>query len=220
MPTPESGESDTGAATGLSPRERLLERWLDALLPQVADHGWTPTSLESAGDAAGLSRDEQAFAAPAGVDDLIEAFLTRGDRSMLAALSGADVSALKIRERVALGVMSWLDAFEDEKPAFRRAVARGVQPWNAGRAGARTWRLADAVWDGAGDTATDYNRYTKRGLLAAVLPTVTLYWLQSDSREATEAFLMRRLTGAMRFGQVAGSVIKPVLNTFSRKRGD
>jgi ubiquinone biosynthesis protein COQ9 len=57
----------------------------------------------------------------------------------------------------------------------------------------------DAIWYAAGDTATDFNFYTKRALLAGVYAATTLCWLEDRSREMeeTHAFLDRRINDIM-----------------------
>jgi ubiquinone biosynthesis protein COQ9 len=61
------------------------------------------------------------------------------------------------------------------------------------------YRTVDAIWYAAGDRSTDFNFYTKRGLLAAVHAATTLYWLddRSEGGADTAAFLDRRLTEVM-----------------------
>ena len=202
MPT-----ADTTEQT-IPPRQELQEQWLDTLLPLIRDMGWTSRSIKIAAEQAGLDAADQALAAPDGVDSLIEAFLARGDRAMLAAIEAADLPTLRVRDRVALAVMAWLDALADHKPAFRRALGRGLMPFRVPKATERTWDLADAVWTGIGDTSTDYNKYTKRGLLASILPPVTLYWLNEDDDEKVRAFLDRRIDTVMRVGGSFGKLLK------------
>ena len=202
MPTAETSHET------LPPRQKLQEQWLNSLLPLVKDMGWTRRSIKLAAEQAGLDAADQALAAPDGADSLIEAFLARGDRAMLAAIEAADLPAMRVRDRVAMSVMAWLDALSDHKPAFRRALGRGIMPFRVPKATERTWDLADAVWTGIGDTSTDYNKYTKRGLLASILPPVTLYWLNEDDDEKVRAFLDRRLDTVMRVGGTFGKVLK------------
>ncbi len=202
MPTAETRQGT------LPPRQKLQEQWLNSLLPLVEDMGWTRRALKAAADQAGLDAADQALAAPDGADSLIEAFLARGDRAMLAAIEAADLPAMRVRDRVAMSVMAWLDALSDHKPAFRRALGRGIMPFRVPKATQRTWDLADAVWTGIGDTSTDHNKYTKRGLLASILPPVTLYWLNQDDDEKVRAFLDRRLDTVMRVGGTFGKVLK------------
>jgi ubiquinone biosynthesis protein COQ9 len=64
----------------------------------------------------------------------------------------------------------------------------------------RGWyKTVDAIWRAAGDKSTDFNFYTKRGLLAAVYGATMLYWLDDRSPDCvdTDAFLERRLSDAM-----------------------
>ena len=63
------------------------------------------------------------------------------------------------------------------------------------------YRTVDAMWRAAGDTSTDFNFYTKRGILAGRL------WLHPDAlvqrrqrrRSATEEFLAARIENVMQF---------------------
>ena len=57
------------------------------------------------------------------------------------------------------------------------------------------------MWRLAGDTATDFNHYSKRATLAAVYAATLLAFLDDDSPDLadTRAFLGRRIDGVMRF---------------------
>ena len=70
------------------------------------------------------------------------------------------------------------------------------------------YRTVDAIWYAAGDTSTDYNFYTKRGLLAGVYSSTVLYWLNDDSEGAvaTWAFLDRRIADVMKVPKLIGKV--------------
>ena len=82
---------------------------------------------------------------------------------------------------------------------MRRALALLALPQHAALGPRLLYDTVDAVWYAAGDTATDFNFYSKRGLLAAVYAATTLYWLDDRSPEAadTQAFLDRRLADVM-----------------------
>lgn len=201
-----------------TPSEKLRDRWLDALLPCVPTTGWTIVSAKQAARIADLSVGEQALAAPNGISDLIDHFIHRAVDEMLARLATEDLAALRTHERVAAGVRAWLDAMDDHKPAVRKAAGHGLLPWGAGAAIKRVWGIADAIWEAAGDTATDYNRQTKRALLSAVLPPIVLYWLDHDDEDALDQFIAKRLQMAMRVGQSGSKFVKPVLDLAERVR--
>ena len=69
-------------------------------------------------------------------------------------------------------------------------------------------RLRHSPESAAGDRSTDFNFYTKRGLLAGVYAATTLYWLddRSPGFEATQAFLDRRLADVMAIPRLGSRV--------------
>lgn len=198
------------------PSAALRAKWLEALLPNVPFDGWTRAAAEAAAETAGLSEGEQALAAPRGLADLVEAFFDQAETDAAATLGATDMTEMGVRAKVALGVQAWLTALAPHKEAARRAGARGFLPWVAGDALQRTYSVADMVWTGIGDTSTDYNQYSKRGLLAATIPLIFLRWLDEDDPDKLNAYIERRLTGAMKFGQAGGRVVGPVLDTLER----
>ncbi|MEL6858744.1 MAG: COQ9 family protein [Pseudomonadota bacterium] len=201
-----------------TPSEKLRDRWLDAMLPLAATRGWNTVTAKQAAREAEVSTDEQALAAPNGVNDLIDHFFDRAVNETLVQLAQSDLSALRTHERVAMGLKTWLEKLTPHKAAVGKAAAQGLLPWAAGAATRRIWRIADAIWEAAGDTATDYNRQTKRALLSAVIPPIVLYWLDHEDPEKVDAFIARRLSGAMKIGQFGGRVIGPILDLASRVR--
>ena len=201
-----------------SPSETLRARWLKALLPAIPFDGWTETAAKAAALEAGLTPGEQALAAPRGLPDLVDAFFDTVEQDANQALLASDLSNMGVREKVAHGVKLWLAALAPNKEAVRRAGTRGFLPWAVGDAVQRTYSVADMVWTGIGDTSTDYNKYSKRGLLASTIPLIFMRWLDEDDEAQLEAYIMRRLTGAMKLGQTAGKVAAPVLDIFLKRR--
>nr|WP_070960904.1 COQ9 family protein [Hyphomonas sp. Mor2] len=201
-----------------TPSENLRDRWLDSLLPEVDKVGWTTGAMRRSAQAAGLTDGERALAAPNGITDLIDHFFERSTDQMLETLATEDLGSLRTHERVAAGLMAWLEALEPDKQAVRKAAGRGLAPWGTGAAVRRVWSIADVIWEAAGDTATDYNRQTKRALLSAVIPSIVLHWLAHDDRERLQRFIQRRLQRAMKIGQTGGKILGPALEFAERVR--
>ena len=180
-------------------RENILE----AALAHVPFDGWTDTALRAGAADAGYGPDDLARFLPGGPAELMELFNTRADAAMLAELDTSDLDAMRVRERIALGVRLRLEANDAHREAIRRGLAFLAMPQNAPLALKCLHRTVDAIWRAAGDTATDYNYYTKRGLLAGVYAATLLYWLGDDSAERARswAFLDRRIADAMRLPQ-------------------
>ncbi|MEO1323438.1 MAG: COQ9 family protein [Pseudomonadota bacterium] len=195
-----------------TPSEKLRERWLEALLPLVPDMGWTEVSAKQAARNAEISTGEQALAAPNGLTDLMNHFFDRAADGMLERLASENLGAMRTHERVAAGIRAWLDGLEPHKEAIRKAAGRGLLPWGTGAAVKQVWSTADAIWEAAGDTATDYNRQTKRALLSAVLPPIVLHWLDQDDSAEVDRFIAARLQSAMKLGQTGSQFVKPFLD--------
>ncbi len=170
-----------------------------ATLADVPFDGWSIAALRAGARAAGMDEAAASALFPRGAVEMVEWFSAWADRAMLDRLAAADLAAMKVRERVAEGVRARLATLLPHREAARRALAVLAQPQNAALALKLIYRTVDAIWYAAGDTATDFNFYTKRALLAAVYSTTMLCWLEDHSPDGsvTEAFLARRLDEAM-----------------------
>jgi ubiquinone biosynthesis protein COQ9 len=186
----------------------VLDLTLDELAPVLAAElprhagfdGWTPLAVERAADAIGADPRVAAlvFAAPI---DMIDGWFSVVDAEMARRLPPETLAAMKIRARITALVEARLDIMLPDREALRRAHAVLAMPQNVRRAVRLGWRTSDHMWRAAGDTATDYNHYTKRAILGSVYGATTLVFLDDDSegQSNTRAFLARRIEGIMRF---------------------
>ena len=199
--------SNAPAAPADLPLAELRPRLVAAMLPDVPFDGWTALARDAAADAQGIDRDIAAMALPDPAA-MVDAYIAHADTLMVAAMS--DVSGLKVRDRIRLALRSRLEAASADREAVRLALAVLAQPQHAGLAARSLWRTADTMWRAAGDTATDFNHYSKRAILGAVYSASLLYWLDDDSDdyEATWAFIDRRIDGIMNFEKTKASAKK------------
>jgi ubiquinone biosynthesis protein COQ9 len=173
----------------------------ETLAPDAAFDGWTPRAVDAAAGRLGIDADVARLAFPGGAIDMIDAWFESIDRRMLAALPPERLAAMKIRERIAALVEARLDLIAPDREALRRALAVLAMPQNLARAARLGWRAADVMWRAAGDTATDYNHYSKRTLLAGIYASTITVFLDDDSdgQADTRAFLSRRIDNVMQF---------------------
>jgi ubiquinone biosynthesis protein COQ9 len=209
-------------------RQALRDRLLEAALPHVVFDGWGMTAL-AAGAADAAVPEYQihaAFISPE--NDLLAHFSDWADRRMLERLAEKDLSSMKIRERIATAVRVRLEVLGGHEEAVRRAIGARALPGRAGTALRDGYRTVDAIWRAAGDRSTDFNFYSKRGLLAAVMVSTTLFWLddQSNGHEETWAFLNRRIDEILqipkmqaRFSEALERLMRPLGNLAGRARG-
>lgn len=178
---------------------------LKALLPDVPFDGWTAVAMRKAAEQAGLDPAEVATLFPGGPRDAVAWFSRWADRETLAALEPLQLPAMKMGERIATAVRTRLGILAPHREAVRRSLALLAAPQNLALGARLLYDTVDALWYAAGDTATDFNFYTKRGLLAGVYAAATLYWLDDRSAEQVEtaAFVDRRLAEVMAFPRLA-----------------
>lgn len=173
-------------------------RLLDAALAKAPRLGWTARLVAAAGREVGLTGPESELLLPGGPRDLAALYARRLDAAVLLSLAEVDPATLKIRERIRRAVLAWLDEACADLGATRRWTGFLALPPNHPLGLRLAWASADALWRWAGDTATDENHYSKRGLLAEILIS-SLAMRLAHGAAVAEAHLDRRIAGVMRF---------------------
>ncbi|WP_343519617.1 COQ9 family protein [Sphingomonas sp.] len=200
--------------------DELREALAPHLAPNAAFDGWSATAVDAAADAIGADRDVARLAVPGNAVDMIDLWFAHIDRRMAAALPPETLAAMKIRARITALVEARLDALAPDREALRRAVAILAMPQNAARAARLGWRSADTMWRLAGDTATDYNHYTKRTMLAGIYAATIAVFLNdaSEGQAETRAFLARRIENIMQFEKAKAKLAGRSDHRFSLSR--
>ena len=195
------------------PLSDLRQRLVAAMLPNVPFDGWTPLARDTAADAEGIDRDIAALALP-NAAAMADAYTARADTMMTEAMLAAGAAQMKVRDRIKCALRTRLDQAGGDREAVRSALTVMLRPANAGMAATTLWRTADAMWRAAGDTATDFNHYSKRAILASVYSATLLYWLDDDSdgHQATWDFIDRRIDGIMAFEKSKAKLSRALAN--------
>ncbi|WP_309627939.1 COQ9 family protein [Brevundimonas sp.] len=176
--------------------DRMEQSVLDSALGLAPRLGWNGRMVREACAANGLSEGDQELLLPNGARDLAVLLWRRHDDQTLAALG--DPAPLKIRERIATAVSTRLEVAAADAEAEKRLSGFLALPTNADLVLSLTWATADRLWRWAGDTATDWNHYSKRTILSGILiPAMTLRLF--DGKEAADAFVAARIENVMAF---------------------
>jgi ubiquinone biosynthesis protein COQ9 len=176
----------------MTPKQQQI---LEAVLGQVEKLGWTQAALEAVPGAKAVFPDVAAAVA---------GFQLSIDEAMRARINATrKFAAMRTRDKVAFALRARLEALEPHRDAARRLAVWYLLPRHLKAGADHLWEAADAVWLAAGDTATDYNRYTKRLLLIAVMKSTYAIWLadESEGGQQTWDFLDRRIEDVMRVGK-------------------
>ena len=201
--------------TDLAP-DATLDEIRSGLAPVIAENaafdGWGEDAVVTAAGMLGIDPDVAALAFPGGAVDMIDAWFADVDRRMLAALPAERLATMKVREKISALIETRLELLAPNRESLRRALAILALPQNIARGARLGWRAADGMWRAAGDTATDYNHYTKRGMLAAIYGATVTVLLDDESEglAETRGFLARRIEGIMRFEKAKAGFLKRV----------
>lgn len=180
--------------------QALRDKMIVEMMQHAAFDGWSERALAASEDSSGLGKGAAYRAFPGGLSDAAKHASDYFDRLMLARLETLDLDSMKIRERVIAGVRCRIEACMPYKEACRRLMGYLALPGNKPMAAKAAWATCSKIWYAAGDNATDFNYYTKRGLLFPVYTTTVLYWLSdtSENAENTWGYLERRIADVMK----------------------
>jgi len=185
-----------------------------ALAPQVARSaifdGWSAAAVDAAALDAGVDPAVARLAFPDAMT-MIAAWVAWVDQEMAAHFSDGRLGNLPVRERIRQLLGFRLEAVRGTGEALSRAMAIQAMPQNALQALRLGWSSADKMWRLAGDTATDYNHYTKRTLLAAIYAATLAVYIDDESEGKADslAFLDRRIAGVMKFEKAKAQWLAP-----------
>lgn len=213
------------AMASILPADPTLDEIRAALAPLIAQNaafdGFTAAALADAAARVGVDPDVARLAFPGGGSDMVDAWFADVDAQMAVRWPPERLATLKIRERITTLVETRIDLFVPDREALRRALALLALPGHVALGVRLGWRSADAMWRLAGDTATDFNHYSKRAILGTVYAATMTVFLNDESEDFadTRAFLARRIDGVMRFEtwkhrRAARSIERPSLARF------
>ena len=181
-------------------RQELKDKLLEASLPHIIFDGWSMKSLQAATSDLGIKEGMvyTVFVNPE--NELVGHFSDWADRRMIARLDKIDLESMKIRERIAIAVRMRLEELSGQEEALRRSIFKSSPRY--------LYKTVDLIWRRAGDRAVDFNFYSKRALLATVLSSTTLYWLddKSENHAKTWGFLDRRISDVMKIPKVKANL--------------
>lgn len=184
------------------------DRLLAAALAHVPFDGWSAAALEAGARDLDADPGMAAVVFPGGGRQACAHFSRWADRAMTRAVGPDELAGLRMHERIAVLVGARFDALAPHREAVRRGLTLLALPRNAALASRLLYRTVDDVWYAAGDRSADFSFYTRRGLLAGVIASTTLYWLDDASEDQIESrrFLDRRLGDVMRLYAARGRI--------------
>ena len=194
------------------------------LSPAVAENavfdGWREQAVLAAADQLDIDRDVARLAFPSDPARMVAAWIEGIDAAMEAAFPPETMAEMKIRDRIRSLIWFRLEAAGPAREAVRTGLSILSLPQNLPLATRTAWQSADRMWRLAGDTATDFNHYTKRATLMGVYASTLYAWLDDDSEgwAETAAFLDRRIDDVMQIEKMKAKLKGDPTRRFSVSR--
>ena len=133
---------------------------------------------------------------PNGRAEVLELFRDYVDEIMIERIKTELNEVKSITARIFESIKIRLEILDKHKSIVPKIISFYSMPWNHLKLYPYTWKSMNLIWRIAGnDKSTDFNYYTKRGLLTGVYWSTILYWLSDESTnyENTHDFLDREL---------------------------
>jgi ubiquinone biosynthesis protein COQ9 len=190
------------------PADPTLDEIRIALAPAIgrnaAFDGWGDAAVKAAAEEIGVDADVAALAVKGNAMTLIDAWIDSIDLELALRLPPENLNAMKIRQRITALLATRMEIMAPDRESLRRAMAIMAMPQNLPHAAKIGWRSADRMWRLAGDTASDFNHYTKRMTLSAVYGSLLTVFVNDESEDFVDsrAFLDRRIDNVMQFEKV------------------
>lgn len=177
---------------------------LQAALAHAPFDGWSDRLLARSIRESGVDAGVALLAFPGGRMDLLEFFWSKTDGDLGAAIAARALHNTHVSQRIAIALRLYIELLRPNREAVRRALALQALPHNAPGAAACLYRTVDLIWRAVGDTSTDFNFYTKRAILAAVVAATVTHWLgdDGDDMQAIDGFIGRRIGDIMAFEKI------------------
>ena len=204
----------------MSDLQAIKDKIVETMLPDVAVKGWSWDGVQTATLQAGYQDGMCKALFPEGLNDVVAHFSDYTDRKMMEKLQMIDSDALRVRDRIRQAILTRFDFLETcgAQKATKATLSYWAFPMRVLQGQRVLWRTSDRIWNWAGDTSKDYNRYSKRGLLSSLIMGTTLVWLDdvSEDKAITKAFLDRRLENIMEIGRAIGT-IRPAMPDVAKR---
>jgi ubiquinone biosynthesis protein COQ9 len=183
-------------------QEKIKHSILQQAIKIVPFEGWSKEMLRQASVKAGCDENMAELMFMNGFMGMLDYYLDDLDQQMIAKIRALPLDKMKVREKIKQAVVIRLSLMK--KPVASKTVSFLALPFNIPSAMSFTWRTVDKMWYEAGDTATDFNHYTKRTLLAGVYSSTLIYWLNDESKDhhKTWEFLDRRIENVLKIGGI------------------
>ena len=176
--------------------ENLKKRILRSVLEILPYETFDGNIISKACESVNLQKEYASLLFPNGRVEILELFRDYVDEIMVKRIGEELVDVKSITVKIYESIKIRLEILDKYKMVIPKIISFYSMPWNHFKLYPYTWKSMNLIWRVAGgDQSTDFNYYTKRGLLTGVYWSTIIYWLQDESLnyQDTYDFLQREL---------------------------
>jgi ubiquinone biosynthesis protein COQ9 len=198
----------------LENKQKILHNFLKICLFE----GWNEKALKEAFVASNIETKFIPFVFENGALDVADFFVEEIDQKMQEAAKDIDFGKMKIRDKIKNLVKIRLRINEEFKPQIQKLVHFYLNPKNTKSALKNSYQTADLMWKIAGDSATDFNYYSKRAILAKIYIRVLFSFARDESKnyQKTLNLLDAEIEKVMQFAAFKFKVKNNFQNTLQK----
>lgn len=177
----------------MSAKEKNRNIFFEKIAALLTEHNWSPDILTMAEKSGGLEKNYHKLLFPGGLNEIVPEFESWLDEKMLAELEKIE-KPKKIREQIALALkIRLMDVISREASIKNSSFFLLPNHTLSGMESA--CRTCDLIWRYAGDQSSDFNYYTKRGLLLPVYLSAKTFYFADNSAyyQKTQEFIKNAL---------------------------
>lgn len=177
------------------------DEFIQALIPKLKKLGWGTAAMEETSVSLRLDPNYYKIVFDGELPEIKDYYELKMDEMMMSELAGLE-KPTKVREKIALALK------------IRASLSHDLPDLKS------AWRTSDNIWRYAGDISTDFNYYTKRGLLTPVyLSAINFYKNDiSENKIDTEQYISDSLEKVIKVFSIKSKLPKlediPILRLF------
>ena len=197
-----------------SKQEQKLD-FLEKFLQQAVFDGWNKKSFENTSEIIFNNADYGYGLFPNDIEDLLILFSQKIDSELMDYINQNKMSDLRIHEKISYLIHARLLLIAPYKLAIKRLLKSPLDiASNALTAINLTWHNADNFWNMINDKSTDFNYYTKRGILSVIYIKTLNFWVddQSENLKNTQEYLENQMANTLKIGKCKKKIVTGIEN--------
>lgn len=186
---------------------------LRAALPYIAEKGWHFSALIQGAADKNIPAERVYLLFEGKMRNAVCSYNDWIDRQTLERLQAhPEFTTFKVHQKIRSAVVARLQVLQPHKEVAKKTAIYLSTPAHASLGTKLLFKTTDLMWRAAGDTATDFNYYTKRGILAGVYGSTLAFWLRDSSPDLSKSitFLDNRLKDSAKIPKIKGRICEVV----------